>query len=556
MKHLWPWLLALLSGVGMALAFPPFDFEGIAWFAFGPLAAAVWFSPTSGRRRVWRLLGLGYVCGLAFYLIVFSWLIEVTGPGWFMLCLYLAMYPAIWALFAGTVGRPRETGTDRSIWTHSFNNLRLSARCAAAWVGLEWVRGTLFTGFGWNQLGVSQWRNVSIIQVADFAGVGGVTFLVVLVNLIIVVTLKRFSLEAGRGKLRPHYDFTLTLGLLAAAFLYGVGKFREEPGAQVPFKVAAVQANIPQYQKWDAEFETHIVETYRRLTDTAVAFQPDLLVWPEAAMPYPLMQHTDAQQEAERILKDLQAGFLLGTLNRPPSGDFNAAVLLDSGGHYEIYHKMHLVPFGEYVPFRETFPLFAWVVGDQVPSDFLAGDEPIVMNAVPRPVPMAVDFPPLFRVSHLFPALKSERDPVRIAPLICFEDTVGEVVRKFSGRGAELLVTLTNDGWFRESAGSRQHLSNAIFSAVQTNLPLVRAANTGVTCFVDRHGRVTHQLESESGSTFIEGVLFGGISVPVQPRPTFYTLYGDLFSIACFFAALLSIRLYLIAAPRPGLSEN
>ncbi len=556
MKHLWPWLLALVSGVCMAVTFPPFEFDGLAWFALAPLAAAVWFSPDTGRLRWLRLLGLGYTCGLAFFLIVFFWITEVTLPGWLLLGMYLAIYPALWALFAGTVGRPRETGGDLSVWTNSFNNLRLACRCAAAWVGLEWVRGTLFTGFGWNQLGVSQWQNVSIIQIADFAGVGGVTFLIVLMNLIVVMTVKRFSLEAGRGRLRPHYDFTITLALVALAFLYGTSKFRESDDGQVPLRVAAVQANIPQYQKWDAEFEQHIVETYRRLTDNAIALQPDLLVWPEAATPFPLMQHEGVQREVAGILEQLKAGFLLGTLNRLAVGDFNAAVLLHANGQYQVYHKMHLVPFGEYVPLRDVFPLFAWAVGDQVPSDFDAGEEPVVMETKPRPVPMTVDFPPFPKWSALFPELKAERDPVRLAPLICFEDTVGEVVRQFSGRGAQLLVTLTNDGWFRESAGSRQHLSNAIFSAVMTKLPLVRAANTGVTCFIDARGRVLQQLQSEKGSTFIEGVLFGEISVPASPRRTFYTTYGDLFSIACLIAALLSIRTCWLEPLRRHTTEN
>lgn len=580
MRRIWPWLLALLSGACMALTFPPFEVDGLAWFALAPLSTAVWLGPTDGKLRWLRLLGLGYATGLVFFLMAFSWLIEVTGPGWFVLCLYLALYPAIWALFAGTVGRPHEDGSERSIWTHSFNNLRLASRCAAAWVGLEWVRGTLFSGFGWNQLGVSQWQNVSIIQISDFAGIGGITFLIVLVNLIVVMTMKRFSLEVGRGILRPHYDFTITLALVAAAFLYGVHRFQEDPGVEVPLGVAAVQANIPQDQKWNPEFERRIVETYRRLTDQAIAFQPDLLIWPEAAMPFPLLQNEGMQNEASRILARLKGDFLLGTLNMPVSGEFNAAVLLDSAGNYDIYHKIHLVPFGEYVPLRDSFPLFAWIVGNQVPSDFDAGTEPVVMRSNPRSIRVVALADLLTPEVRLFPTLPPlyawasvihqadlgekfdgvtilvQRDPVNLAPLICFEDTVGELVREFSGRGAELLVTLTNDGWFRESAGSRQHLANAVLSAASTKLPLVRAANTGVTCFVDRLGRVRQQLESPDGSTFIEGVLLGQIAVPVQPAKTLYTRIGDLFSIACLFAALLSIRTFLVAAPRRGLSEN
>jgi apolipoprotein N-acyltransferase len=178
---------------------------------------------------------------------------------------------------------------------------------------------------------------------------------------------------------------------------------------------------------------------------------------------------------------------------------------------------------------RHSFPLFAWIVGDEVPDDFDFGAEPVVMTLSKK----------LFR----------------IAPLICFEDTVGDLTRRFAQRGAELLVTLTNDGWFRHSAESRQHLANAVFRCAETKLPLVRAANTGMTCFIDRFGHVTDLLDVE-GNTFVEGMLYGTVPIRLQPPRTFYTNYGDLFAIVCFFGALLSIRIHVLTARRPGLSET
>jgi apolipoprotein N-acyltransferase len=230
------------------------------------------------------------------------------------------------------------------------------------------------------------------------------------------------------------------------------------------------------------------------------------------------------EREVVGALGQLKGGdFLFGSVRYFLGNAFNSAVLLDVRGGVQVYDKIHLVPFGEYVPFRHSFPLFAWIVGSEVPSDFDAGTEPVVMTL--------------------------RKKPFRVAPLICFEDTVGELSRQFAQRGAELLITLTNDGWFRRSAGSRQHLANAVFRCAETKLPLVRAANTGVTCVVDPFGHVSQILENAKGSTFTEGVLFAKVPITIQPSKTFYTRHGDLFALACLVAAVLSLR-SVIFTPR------
>lgn len=543
MKHLWPWLLAALGGALVALCFPPFEQDSLAWIALTPLIAALWFSPRAGRLRPLRLFGLGYVAGLAFFWISLFWVTEVTRLGWFIFAFYLALFPALWALFAGIVCRPRDPAPGQPLsqceWLRSFHNLRLAIRGAAAWAGLEWLRGTLFTGFGWNSFGVALWKNTALIQIADFSGVAGVSFLIVLVNLILVMSVRRIMFEAGRVKLRPHFDFTITVAFIAAAFIYGITRINQPLPMVGPkgerekswlLSIAAVQANIPQDHKWDPAFEQRILETYLRLTDTAIACKPDLLIWPEASTPRPMLDNEDLKNEVLKILARLHTNFLLGSIRyAPPSAAYNSALLLDGKGRLQIYDKIHLVPFGEYVPLRNAFPVFAWIVGDEVASDFDFGLEPTVMTLSGK--------------------------PFRIAPLICFEDTLGDLTRRFAKRGAELLVTLTNDGWFRHSAESRQHLANAVFRCAETKLPLVRCANTGVTCFVDRFGHVARTLE-EAGDTFIEGMLYGTVAIRLQPPKTFYTSYGDLFAMACFFGALLSIRVHFLTARRPGLSES
>ena len=173
---------------------------------------------------------------------------------------------------------------------------------------------------------------------------------------------------------------------------------------------------------------------------------------------------------------------LLGVIDQDETHAYNAALLVsDAGQQVQIYRKVHLVPFGEYIPGRHTIPLLARVVGDQVPDDFAFGKEHTV-----------------FRLTN---------DKARVAPLICFEDTIGDLTRQFVLGGANLLANVTNDGWFLRSAASQQHLANAVFRCVETRLPMVRAANTGVTCFVNEFGRITQIFQDDTGGTFTEGVL-------------------------------------------------
>jgi apolipoprotein N-acyltransferase len=446
----------------------------------------------------------------------------VTVLGWVALCLFLGGYTALWALFVGTVARPRQPPSDaRPVWMKSWNNLRIAALAAAAWVALEWLRGVVFTGFGWNALGIALNKNIALIQICEITGVGGLSFLLVMLNVMIVITLRRFKAEIGRDKLRPHYDFNLTIVLVALVFAYGVRRLSHPPPPSESLTIAAVQANVPVSEKRDPEQEARILDLHVRLTETALAIKPDLLIWPEAATPRPLFSD-QRNWDVVRGLAEKHAGdFLLGTVHFDESGDYNSAVLLtENATNAQLYHKIHLVPFGEYVPLRGPFPLFAWLVGDLVPDDFDFGREPVV--------------------------LKMSRKPIRIGPLICFEDTLGDLTRQFAQRGAQILVTMTNDAWFLKSAGSEQHVIHALFRCAETKLPMLRAANTGVSCVIDRFGRIVNQLQNDKGDTFSEGVLFAHLDVPTNPEKTFYTRYGEVFSLSCLAITTIACGLHII----------
>ena len=539
----WPWLAAICSGFLYAACFPPFNLTWFCWIALTPLIAAIWFSGAESRHPWLRNLLLGYVAGLTFFWIVFSWLTTVTILGWFVLEFYMAIYVAIWALFCGLV-RPRpkinRAGSSKweqmlsqartsvtpppSPWTRSTNNLRLALLLAAAWTTLEWLRGWVFSGFGWNGLGVALHDNWPLIQIAELTGVAGLSFLIAFVNVIILTTAYRLVVEARTRVMRPHFDFTFTMAAIVGVLVFGF-RATQVPSAAKPLRVTAVQSNVPQNQKFDPQFTRRIFDQFRRLSEIALRSNPppELLVWPESSMPGPVLVDQESYKFVMDLAADADADFLLGTIDEDGGDVYNAAILLSEGGErVQMYRKVHLVPFGEFVPGRHTVPLLARIVGDQVPGDFKAGKEHTVFTLT--------------------------NGDVQVAPLICFEDTIGELARQFvvpteTSPGANLLVDVTNDGWFQHSAGSPQHLANAIFRCIETRRPMLRAANTGVTCFINQFGRVTQELRDETGSTFTEGVLSGDIKVPSEHELTFYARHGELFAKVCGVITLIAIVL-------------
>jgi apolipoprotein N-acyltransferase len=522
--RLWPWLAAIFSGLLCAGCFAPFDHGWLCWMALIPLLAVIWFTGADSKRRWLRDLSLGYIAGLAFFWTVFSWLRTVTVPGLVLVGLYMAIYFALWSWICGllrpslrppavvnrwTQPPPAESPASRSPWLRSTNNLRLAFLLAAVWVAQEWLRSVVFSGWGWNTLGTALHGQLAMIQITQFTGVAGLSFLVAFTNVILLTTVRRFLLEIYVRPMKPHYDLTLTMAAIVGVMGIGIRSLQSERPART-LNVALVQPNIPREQKFSAEFAQATFDKFTRLSAPALgaSVRPDLIVWPESSMPGPVLQDDLSYRFVVEFSTSAKTDLLLGTIDLDEKLDYNAALLVsDEGRRMQVYRKVHLVPFGEYVPGRHTIPLLARVVGDQVPGDFGFGKEHTV-----------------FRLAN---------DKALVAPLICFEDTIGDLTRQFVLGGANLLANVTNDGWFLRSAGSRQHLANAVFRCAETRLPMVRAANTGVTCFINEFGRITQSLVDEHGSQFTDGVLIGEVLIPLERELTFYVRHGELFAQSC-----------------------
>ena len=414
-----------------------------------------------------------------------------------LLALYMGLFWALWTWFLGEMLAAFDPARS---FNRSLRNLALGALGASAWVAHEWVRERLFGGFGWNPLGVALHRDLAMIQIAETTGTPGLSWLVAFANLMGVIIVRRIVGELGPAfSRRIRWEFSFTMALIALVFAFGIRRLlHPEAVEDFPLHVVAVQPNIPQTDKFNPDAEDHVLAQIEQLTKLAMLGQPapQLVLWPESAIPRGMF----AEERNFHFVMDLAQhgdfGLLLGSVDFDPDKreDYNTAVLLTGrGSAHQSYRKMHLVPFGEYLPLR---PVFGRFLGELVPGDFTPGREYTLLH-LPEP-------------------------STDIATLICFEDTLGELTRHFALQGAQVLVNITNDGWFGHTPGAEQHLANAVLRAVENRRPLIRCGNTGVTGEVLPSGRVDRWLP-----LFREGFAAREIRVPKHPHATFYTRHGD-----------------------------
>ena len=532
----WPKVSVVFSGVLLYLCYPRWDLHSLAWIWAFPLFAALWFGPPAS---FWRGFRLGYLSGATFYLLAFHWVTIVTPPGWILLCLYLAIFTGLWGGFAATIGRWRGTDpatkkTTLSVWMAMWPQAGAVLRCAfvnaSAWAGLEWLRGWLFGGFPWHNLGVAIHGYLPVLQIAEFVGVIGVGFLVLFTGCVFFLTAVRVFHEIRGHRLHAHPEFFIALAVLCGVFLFGLNRANQPPGLETELQLGIVQLNIPQVEKWDETLEDQIRESYKRYTAPLLA-HCDLVIWPETAL-----AHTLYSPDNQILINDLlssteNAGSLLLGIQESDFGKdqmYNSAALITKTvDDAQLYQKIHLVAFGEYVPFRESFPPMDWLLNRWIPLDFAAGESPVNL--------------------HL-------KDPeISIAPLICFEDTVARLARRFVRGEPQLFVNVTNDGWFKESAVAEQHLANARFRCIELRRPMARAANTGVSCLLDAFGstggdskgRFRREIRDENtGSPFVERAQTWKIGIPADPPITFYAKWGDLFTLAVVLLSAPAIVTY------------
>ncbi len=485
-------LLAALSGVLLILIFPKFNFEPLAWVVLVPLLAAI--DGVSPRRAFW----LGWLFGLVGYTGILHWLTGtmvryggIPGPTSVMVMLLLVLYIGLYtAAFAYLLVR---VAGERPLLRFAF--------APVLWTTLELVRTHFLSGFPWGSLGYAQFLTLPVIQVADLTGVYGVSFLLVLVNAA-VWHLLRHRRERGLA-----VGVTTAL-IVLAVLIYGNLRLRQygallaEGGASSgvqPVRVALLQGNIEQDVKWDRSFQKKTLAIYRDLTLQAKANDPDLIVWPETAAPFFFTRDRESREVVMGIAEEAGVPLLFGGLAMDEgsgvSRRLNSAFFLSSNGSLlGRYDKIHLVPFGEYVPLGFLRPLFAGIL--QAVGEFSSGSERVVLEGPGGP----------------------------LSVLICYEVIFPNEVRQFVRGGARYLVNLTNDAWFGRTAAPFQHVAAVALRAVENRVPIVRAANTGITAVIDPTGQIRQPTDLFVRTQVAAEVLPRGQTLSA------YTAYGDVFA--------------------------
>ncbi len=524
--RLWPHLLlSACAGLLLYLSYAPVDFGPLAFVAFVPLMVA------AGRVRGYGSAALcGLVAGLVTCVPAFAWVRSVAVSGWLVLSTYVALY----TLVAAVVFRflQERFGT----WWPLLG--------ATTWVALEVARAHLGPGFPWLFVGYTQHRFLPLVQAAALGGVYVVSFIVLLVNGALAGLIAGRTCPARRAAVLVLAGVVLGGAVLAGRAAMERVELRDGP------VVGVVQQNVPRLvaeifeEKTDAQTVKEMSAELTKAADLSEKLKGSgvrLVLWPETTVQVPLNVGLRPPYEGVaretgadliRLGKLLDAYLLVGAptdVALSPAGPrqqhygtnvtgySNSALYVSPDGHLiGTYSKIRLVPFGEYIPLRNVFP-------------FLQAFTPMTRDIVPGTEETVFELPP-----------RNGGQPVRFGTLICYEDVFAGLCADFRRKGADFLVNLTDEGWYDIPGELGQHLAMATFRAVETRATVVRAANTGISCFIDPRGRVYARLPRHTADS---------LTAPLRlsDRITPYVRYGDVFGILCLMLSIALPPLLTIA---------
>jgi len=497
-------LLTISSAILLTLAFPKYDMWILAWVGLIPLFFVV---SRNIRKRVFLWC---WFSGSLFYFLTVNWITHTMTqyggmPLWlsFMVLLLLSVYLG---LYTGLFGYLIKLISDKT-------SIPLPVAAPLLWVSLEFLKAHLISGFPWASLGYSQYKFLHIIQISDITGVYGVSFLIVAVN----AALFGLLLLRKESVLRNHIriiSISSVVFLFVLSLCYGYYRLsRDYNSTDRGVKIAVAQGNIPQNLKWDSSFKRRTVDIYKRLTNEAAGHNPDLVIWPETAAPFFFQEDSQYRDE---ILDIASAGHTYLLFGNPAYEitDNNVQNMLNSA--YLIspdretlarYDKIHLVPFGEYVPLSKILFFIEKITAGT--GDFTPGRDYVVM----------------------------ELPQGKFGVVICYEVIFPGLVRKFVRDGAEFMATITNDAWFGKTSAPYQHFTMAVFRSVENRIYFARSANTGISGFISPKGEIL-----QASPIFEESLLIRNI-FPSDTK-TFYTKHGDMFA----YGAILITCIMLIKA--------
>ena len=511
--HASAWLLALISAIFQILIFPLPGVYVLGWLALAPLLIALMRTQPVGELEIegsarlqpatpWQGFLLGYVCGIVWYTGTCYWTYDtmrqyggLNAPMallvLFLFSCYLGLYHGAFGLLVALLARPHD-------------HRRALVLAPFLWVAIELAR-TRISGFPWNLLGTSQVDNLALCRITSWTGVYGVSFEIALVNVALAVA---FLIP------RPKRGMMLAAALAAAAVLQS-GRLVDAPPAKADRAALLVQQNIPVAANWTPAYFQQTLEELTDLTKkTAARTQDpkiDLIVWPESPAPF-FTNDAKFRQTLSDMARDTNAWIIAGAIgsNAASPNDegpiFNSAALVSPQGEWTArYDKVHLVPFGEYLPFPSLFS-FAGGLTKEV-GQFDHGQSHAPLNAGGE-------------LAGIF---------------ICYESIFPDEVRKSANLGAEVFVNISNDGWYGDSGAYAQHLNQTRMRAIENSRWLLSATDTGVTAAIDPWGRISARIPRKERSALVASYALTSVT-------TFYTRHGDWFAYAC---AIISIGAFV-----------
>jgi len=535
------------SAVILTIIQPPFNLEFLAWLSLVPFILAS--SPAANQRR---LAAVAYLTGLVYWLGNLYWIAFVTLAGWFAFCLYIALY---WPILALALRYCR------------IKNIPLLLAVPLLFVGAEALQGYILTGFGWRFLAHSQYQNTRLIQIADIFGAAGISFLIAMVNAVaaeLIIALNK------RNIIRPvnFLKVAIVSTALIATFIYGNWRLRRsdqfiEPGPLV----AAIQSNVPLEVKESGQASEKIFKDLLQDSIASTQAGPELVVWPETMVQTILDEQflllCDASHPArifDKVLAEHSketAYLLIGAHgaklgidqgNITFTGNYNSAFLYrPDGQETKRYDKIHLVPFGEFVPFKDTIPFLYRLLMKFTPYDYdynlTAGTQYTIFE---------------MSSAEKTSSPKSVKN-YKFGVMICYEDTVPAIARNFAisqpglryfrkdraEKQVDWLLNISNDGWFVRfkdqkvlpSTELEQHMAICVFRAVENRLAILRSVNTGISCLIDSVGRIRNDFIT--GTLPLRAVTRQGISgwlvdrITIDKRITFFSKYGRWLDFCC-----------------------
>jgi len=513
------WLLVVLSAVLQVLIFPLPGIYVLSWLALAPLIVALLRARPAGQLEVTGSVRLqpasppqgfllGYICGILWYAGTCYWIYDtmrqyggLSAPAallaLFLFCCYLGLYHGLFGLLVSLLARARDYR--QALVTAPF-----------LWVAVELAR-TRLTGFPWNLLGIAQVDNVALCRITAWTGVYGISFEIVLVN---VALAAAFLIPREKRS-------SMLIAALAAAAVLQAGRLVEAPPATPDRAALLVQQNIPVSADWTPAYFQQTLGQLAQLTQNSAASSQlakiDLIVWPESPAPF-FTNDPRFRDTLSAIARNTKTWIVTGSIgsnSARPNDDspvFNSAAVISPTGEWTArYDKVHLVPFGEYLPFPSLFS-FAGGLTKEVGA--------FGRGASRRPL---------------------DAGGQQLGIFICYESVFPDEVRQFAAQGAQVFVNISNDGWYGDSGAYAQHLNQTRMRAIENERWILSTTDTGVTASIDPWGRIAARVPRKERTTLIAPYALTSVT-------PFYTRHGDWFAYAC---AIISLGALIARFARP-----